>query len=41
MFTLSKSRRSLGREEVLDSAINFRDRWFEAKPSEPKPLKSL
>lgn len=40
-FTLLKSAPGFDREEVLDSAINFRDRWFEAKPSEAKTQKSL
>lgn len=40
-FTLLKSAPSFDREEVLDSTINFRDRWFEPKPSEAKTQKSL
>lgn len=35
MFTLVNREPSLDTEEVLDSTINFRDHWFEAKPSEP------
>lgn len=41
VFTLSKSTPRLERKEVLDNAINFRDRWFEAKSCEPKTQKSL
>lgn len=41
MFSLINREHRLDMEEVLDSTINFRDHWFEAKPFEPKTQKSL